>query len=1091
MDEERQRQLVDAFADNFLLGREFTTITAARQQAEAILGEKVKPGTPLAKRVDESVEAGLVRAARTIVRGADDPLKVYDYLLDLYQRQPILGTRSSTSVRQQAYSTPIPIAYLAAQLAGIDTQTTVYEPTAGHGALLLLSDRERVIANELNRERVADLRSQGYAVTQFDATSYCPNAEVDMVIANPPFGWVRAEDGRTRVFSVPRAGVGEGRAFVSTQIDHAIALNSLKAMKDAGKAVLILGGQLGDERSRSNGYNSQTNRLFYYTLYNEYNVTRHISIDGDLYRRQGAGFPIDLIVIEGRGKSGLTLPAAALPRIYRSFDQLKELLNDSLLIKRQKHCVDASFGRGDGRDLGSGASAKPTGNNPQPQSVLGATGFAGGMVAPGVDGRGRIDTQAGSQSTPAVPGRQTGGLGSAPAVPTERFSTSGLGEGADRREPGIVGEVLPASREQLSDSNQPERSVRAGTGSGANRGNLPGGMVATSDYPVWGELDAQTALRPNRSYTQSIQQEESLVAQDDIQQAELVEAATTTALQVPYAPKSTATPVGTLVPTNMQTAIARALSKLESQVGNLDAYVATKLEYGTPENLHRYFSAEQVDAIALGIHNLDKGAGFIIGDQTGVGKGRVVAAMIRYAKLSDRIPIFVTKNTQLYGDMMRDLADIDMAGFQPFATNSSLNVPLANGQRLRQMPTTHSSEMSSLMRGGNLGQYDAIFTTYDQMRTVKGQMKQRHRFLEQFAPQSIVIMDESHEAGGSSNPEQQSGRALFARRLLALSQGAIYFSATFAKNPQVMTLYFKTDMPLAVNGNVDSLVTLVNKGGIPLQQGLSATLAEAGQYIRRERSYEGVDFRAEVRSIDRDTAENISAVMAAILDFDSLKKAGLKALDKQMKAEAKQQVADNSTGSAGAESTNFTSIMHNLLDQMLLAGKAEATVQECINTINRGEKPVVAVANTMASAIERYAEENNLAPGQPININFGDLLKHYLKRSRDVIISDVNRVKNRRPLTDAELGAQGVIAYESILSQIDEIDFSNFPVSPIDYIRFRLEQSGYSFNEITGRTDRIQYNADGSATYEHRSTQETSTAAKIRNTNAFTTGSGL
>jgi len=29
----------------------------------------------------------------------------------------------------------------------------------------------------------------------------------------------------------------------------------------------------------------------------------------------------------------------------------------------------------------------------------------------------------------------------------------------------------------------------------------------------------------------------------------------------------------------------------------------------------------------------------------------------------------------------------------------------------------------------------------------------------------------------------------------------------------------------------------------------------------------------------------------------------------------------------------------------------------------------------MASAIERYAEENNLAPGQPININFGDLLK--------------------------------------------------------------------------------------------------------------------
>ena len=52
-----------------------------------------------------------------------------------------------------------------------------------------------------------------------------------------------------------------------------------------------------------------------------------------------------------------------------------------------------------------------------------------------------------------------------------------------------------------------------------------------------------------------------------------------------------------------------------------------------PEPLGKfgYFSGEQVDAIALAIDNIDKGSGFIIGDQTGVGKGRVVAAMIRYS----------------------------------------------------------------------------------------------------------------------------------------------------------------------------------------------------------------------------------------------------------------------------------------------------------------------------------------------------------------------------------------------------------------------------------------------------------------------------
>ena len=55
----------------------------------------------------------------------------------LLQRQPNLSVRSSTSVLQQAYSTPIPIAYLASALAGIDGKTTVYEPTAGNGALLI------------------------------------------------------------------------------------------------------------------------------------------------------------------------------------------------------------------------------------------------------------------------------------------------------------------------------------------------------------------------------------------------------------------------------------------------------------------------------------------------------------------------------------------------------------------------------------------------------------------------------------------------------------------------------------------------------------------------------------------------------------------------------------------------------------------------------------------------------------------------------------------------------------------------------------------------------------------------------------------
>ena len=76
-------------------------------------------------------------------------------MVGLYERQPTLGSRSSTSILRQQYSTPLPIAYLTAELVGIDSSTTVYEPTAGNGALLLTADPAKVTANEIDAERAA------------------------------------------------------------------------------------------------------------------------------------------------------------------------------------------------------------------------------------------------------------------------------------------------------------------------------------------------------------------------------------------------------------------------------------------------------------------------------------------------------------------------------------------------------------------------------------------------------------------------------------------------------------------------------------------------------------------------------------------------------------------------------------------------------------------------------------------------------------------------------------------------------------------------------------------------------------------------
>jgi len=151
--------------------------------------------------------------------------------------------------------------------------------------------------------------------------------------------------------------------------------------------------------------------------------------------------------------------------------------------------------------------------------------------------------------------------------------------------------------------------------------------------------------------------------------------------QVPYRAYSRkGTSLNTLVPQALGAAMDASLAAIEQQHGDIDAFVANALGYKLDE-LSGVFSAEQIDAIALAINNVMNGDAFIIGDQTGIGKGRVVAAAIRFAHKRGLAPVFVTEKPDLYGDMYRDLGDIEWAkalGREPdiFMTNSGTRVPL-------------------------------------------------------------------------------------------------------------------------------------------------------------------------------------------------------------------------------------------------------------------------------------------------------------------------------------------------------------------------------------------------------------------------------
>ncbi|MBD2114974.1 MULTISPECIES: strawberry notch C-terminal domain-containing protein [Cyanophyceae] len=1075
-------QLAEAYASYFLSGQGFGSIVEARRFAAAVLGEAVQPGTALAKVVDESVEAAVVRAGQQMVGGSQTTHEAYDRLVDLLQQQPNLSVRSSTSVLQQAYSTPIPIAYLASVLGGINAETTVYEPTAGNGALLIGANPYRVTANELNPDRWAELQTRGFRqLTQADALTYKPETQVDVVICNPPFGVVKDEQRHTRRFPIADTW--------TTQIDQVIALKALTVMKEGGRAVLILGGKQGREgEHRSERYNSRESRAFYYLLYRHHRVTQHVSIWGDLYRKQGAGFPIDVIVIEGRGQSKRPLPAAEVPAIYTSFTELKELiLNEP--IHQARFTLDVPV------------HDQPVSQLSQPLDI-GGPGNAihrQGAATDGTVERSDLLAADANSARQNDSGLHLGNLSDRDAATVSHHpqriglgsgdSDTGAGRGA-----GLGSGVLAAAVGGDLDS---EQLAVSGT-TRLLRGDLSGNArnPQLSGLPGLAEPPRRDHARGVAERTESVALHPELTMNTPLSTGEAVTSSADTydvqPRQVAYVPKSKGFSTQTLIPFNMASAAQQALERFEQQHGDIDEYLAIRLGYGSVAELHGYFSAEQVDASALAISNIERGAGFITGDQTGIGKGRICASIMRYAQQQGKIALFITKDKPLYADMMRDVEDIGLRRFTPFITDSGTEIPLANGAALKTAGAAkQQAEMQSMIQQGNLGRYSAVFTTYSQLQTVGKKEPLRRTFLRRMAPNAILILDEAHQAGGSKGGWKEAGppdRADFVRELIDLSSGVFYSSATYAKRADVMDLYARrTDLRLGVS-SMTVLENILTRGGVPLQQIVASKFVASGQMLRRERSYEGISFQAKTVPVDREVADDFSAAMRAIKDFDRAKQKAVKAISNEAKAEAKALGEDGAIGEVGARSTNFTSLMHNCIEQGLLAQKANATVEEAIAALNRGEKPVITVANTMGSFIEAYAESQDLSPGDAISLSFGNLLERYLERSRDVVVTDYRGHSTRLRLSDEQLGGDAVLAYEEALDCIRESDFSSIPISPIDYIEQQLERAGYRVTEVTGRTAGIEYGADGAMAYKVRLGEEKTAKGRIDAVARFNAG---
>lgn len=497
----------------------------------------------------------------------------------------------------------------------------------------------------------------------------------------------------------------------------------------------------------------------------------------------------------------------------------------------------------------------------------------------------------------------------------------------------------------------------------------------------------------------------------------------------------------TTVPDNMAEASAEAMRKLRAAVGgDLEGFVAERLQMSRKE-LSQSLMQEQIDGVALAIYNIEaRNQGLIIGDQTGVGKGRQAAAVVRYALAQGMMPIFVTARAYLFSDFYRDAKALGISDKQPFVVNSDARVvdyTQAVGEYVEpirqedetdeefdaRMITAQANAYKVVFRGADKNLMtndgavpygiDYIMTTYSQFNRARRTNRAPKRiirvdkgaWLMEVARnrKCVFIMDESHTAAGVN-----SNTGIFFRKVLSLATGALFLSATFAKRPENMSIYAAKTVIGECNMPPSDLTSAMQSGGVPLQELMARNLARHGQMIRRERA----NANCEVRyiSLDKAGADDFGITDTSVLDCANsdvvtdivrrmvrFQQATISPIANSMEiAERKRldKLFNNSTVTASCVSPFDR--LYLLIESMLLAVKSRNIAERTLRHVAEGRKVVICVSKTGESTLRTLVGNADEPMGMGTKVDGG--FRSYLLG----LVSTITSVRLRVEVKNAD-----------------------------------------------------------------------------------------
>jgi hypothetical protein len=453
--------------------------------------------------------------------------------------------------------------------------------------------------------------------------------------------------------------------------------------------------------------------------------------------------------------------------------------------------------------------------------------------------------------------------------------------------------------------------------------------------------------------------------------------------------------------------------------------------------------------------------GYFLGDGTGAGKGRQIAACILDNWLAGRRKaIWVSKNEALLEDARRDWSALGgmPIDIQPLS-NWGIDKPVAPGNGI-------------------------IFVTYPTLRSQRQDATRLKQLLDWAGEDfdGVIAFDESHEMGGVAGGEGSRGRQGGSQQGIAgvLLQNhlpgarVLYASATGASDVNNLAYAVRLGLwgPSTAFPSREAFINQIRAGGIAAMELVARDLKAQGLYQARALSFAGVEYDILRHDL---TPEQIDIYNAYADAWAIIHQNMEDALALTGVVDEFEGGTLNSAAKSAARS-RFESTKQRFFNQVLLSMKLPTLIASINDHLDADQAVVVQLVSTSESILDRRldalsAEE---AAEPDIDLSPRENVIDYLERAfptqqMSVHTDDTGKAYSMPMFDDEGRPVHNHAAIEQRDALIEQL-CAMPPIKPaLDGI---IEHYGaQAVAEVTGRTKRLITRADGTQQVERRSPQ--------------------